>query len=157
MAYFSAPPPPTDIQADQLSPAAVAISFLPPNPPHGILDEYRIRHTPSDRITWQEVRRAPEELTCSGARPERLCFRIGELEPLKEYIVQIAAHTRDGEWGEYSQSKMITTTDAGKICFSHHFSCLQRTIIMFQTFPYQKKSCTSETSNQTASQCSGTV
>lgn len=113
--FFAAPPAPTDVQADEVLTTATAVSFLPPSPPYGILDEYRIRHTPSDKISWQEHRKTPEELICSGNRSERLCHRVTELDPLKQYILQISAHTRDGDYGDWSEMSFITTPPAGHL------------------------------------------
>ncbi len=65
---------------------------MPPSPPHGKLDDYRIRHTGTDRINWVEVRRTPEELVCPGNLGDkiRLCAQLSDLDPEREYAVQVS-------------------------------------------------------------------
>lgn len=103
-----APPAPRDLRAETPTSNAIPISWLPPTPPHGVIDDYRIRYTTTDRISWHEVRKPPEELSCVAvaADSERLCYRIPELEPDKEYAIQVCVylgsyggHTRGWEVG----------------------------------------------------------
>lgn len=99
-----APPPPTDLREEELLPHALEISFLPPSPPNGVLDFYRIRHTPRDRFSYKENRVAAYQLECSNrANAGRLCYRITNLEPEQDYEVQVAAHTERGDWSEWSE------------------------------------------------------
>ncbi|KRY42983.1 Phosphatidylinositol phosphatase PTPRQ, partial [Trichinella spiralis] len=109
-----APLPPMDLRTDGEFPSAISISFLPPSPPYGILDEYRIRYTPIDRISWHEVRKAPNELSCARADQgeQRLCYRIVGLDPEKEHVVQASAHTESGGWGDWSKSLYAQTKEA---------------------------------------------
>jgi hypothetical protein len=39
-----APLPPRDLKEDGVMPTAIKISFLPPVPPHGEIDEYKVRY-----------------------------------------------------------------------------------------------------------------
>ncbi|KRX64845.1 Phosphatidylinositol phosphatase PTPRQ [Trichinella sp. T9] len=109
-----APLPPMDLRTDGEFPSAISISFLPPSPPYGILDEYRIRYTPIDRISWHEVRKVPNELSCARADQgeQRLCYRIVGLDPEKEHVVQASAHTESGGWGDWSKSLYAQTKEA---------------------------------------------
>ncbi|VDN03313.1 unnamed protein product [Thelazia callipaeda] len=101
----SAPPSPTDLIEEESFPHAIEISFLPPSPPHGVLNEYRIRHTPSDQLNYKEVRIHESRLQCSDAsKRDRLCYRVIDLEPEQEYGIQASAHTENGAWGEWSES-----------------------------------------------------
>uniref|UniRef100_A0A915DKV5 Fibronectin type-III domain-containing protein n=1 Tax=Ditylenchus dipsaci TaxID=166011 RepID=A0A915DKV5_9BILA len=111
----SAPPPPTDLREEELLPHALEISFLPPSPPNGVLDFYRIRHTPRDRFNYKESRVGAYELECSdGSKSGRLCYRITNLEPEQDYEVQVAAHTERGDWSEWSES-LYTKTEKQNI------------------------------------------
>ncbi|CDW52276.1 protein sidekick [Trichuris trichiura] len=108
------PSPPTDLRTDKEFPSAVAISFLPPSPPHGMLNEYRIRYTPIDRISWHEVRKSPEALPCArgDSAEKRLCYRIVGLEPEMEHIVQVSAHNEGAGWGDWTKSLYVRTKEA---------------------------------------------
>ncbi|MCP9258787.1 hypothetical protein DINM_001788 [Dirofilaria immitis] len=101
----AAPPPPTDLIEEQSFPHAIEISFLPPFPPHGIISEYRVRHTPSGQMNYKEVRVLGNRLQCSDAsKRDRLCYRVVDLEPEQEYEIQVSAHTEGGAWSEWSES-----------------------------------------------------
>ncbi|PIO68286.1 fibronectin type III domain protein [Teladorsagia circumcincta] len=100
----AAPPAPTDLQEEGVFPHALEISFAAPTPPHGNLDYYRIRHTPSGQLNYKEVRVEAERLQCSDAsKRDRLCFRVHDLDPEQDYEIQVAAHTENGAWSEWSE------------------------------------------------------
>lgn len=83
---------------------ALEISFLPPYPPNGILDFYRIRHTPRGQYNYKETRVPAGELECSDYnKRDRLCYRVKNLEPEQEYEIQVAAHTERGDWSDWSE------------------------------------------------------
>uniref|UniRef100_A0A915Q6K3 Fibronectin type-III domain-containing protein n=1 Tax=Setaria digitata TaxID=48799 RepID=A0A915Q6K3_9BILA len=106
----AAPPPPTDLSEEQSFPHAIEISFLPPSPPHGIINEYRIRHTPSGQLNYKEVRVVASRLHCSDAsKRDRLCYRVVDLEPEQEYEIQTSAHTEGGAWSDWSESMNART------------------------------------------------
>ncbi|CAI4231782.1 unnamed protein product [Auanema sp. JU1783] len=101
----AAPPAPTDLQEEGSFPHAIEISFLPPSPPHGNVDYYRIRHTPSGEANYKEVRVEVDRLECSDSnKRDRLCYRVSELDPEQEYDIQVAAHTEGGAWSEWSDT-----------------------------------------------------
>ncbi|CAJ0941669.1 unnamed protein product, partial [Mesorhabditis belari] len=101
----AAPPPPGDLQEEGTFPHAIEISFLPPSPPHGLLDQYKIRYTPSGESNYKEIRVPAERLVCSDAnKRDRLCYRLSDLEPEQEYDIQVAAHTEGGGWSDWSAS-----------------------------------------------------
>lgn len=47
----AAPPAPSDLVEEGAFPHAIEISFAAPSPPHGNIDYYRIRHTPSGQVS----------------------------------------------------------------------------------------------------------
>ncbi|KAI6240848.1 hypothetical protein M3Y99_00392200 [Aphelenchoides fujianensis] len=107
----AAPGPPTDLREEQSQALALEISFRAPEPPNGIIDTYRIRHTPVGEHNYKEVRVPAYELQCSNANNrDRLCYRIPNLEPEAEYEITVAAHTERGDWGEYSEPLVTKTT-----------------------------------------------
>ncbi|VDP41210.1 unnamed protein product [Soboliphyme baturini] len=101
-------------KTEQEFPNAVSLSFLQPHPPHGKLDDYRIRHTPIDRISWYEVRKPAIDLTCVEEKSNdgRLCYRLADLEPDRQYVVQVSAHTEGGGWSDWSKSWYVKTRQA---------------------------------------------
>ncbi|VDN93409.1 unnamed protein product [Brugia pahangi] len=100
----AAPPAPTDLTEEQSFPHAIEISFLPPSPPHGVINEYRIRHTPSGQMNYKEVRVLANRLQCSDiSKRDRLCYRVIDLEPEQEYEIQASAHTEGGAWSDWSE------------------------------------------------------
>uniref|UniRef100_A0A7I5E8R5 Fibronectin type III domain protein n=2 Tax=Haemonchus contortus TaxID=6289 RepID=A0A7I5E8R5_HAECO len=100
----AAPPAPSDLQEEGAFPHALEISFAAPSPPHGNIDYYRIRHTPSGQLNFKEVRVEAERLQCSDAsKRDRLCFRVHDLDPEQDYEIQVAAHTEGGAWSEWSE------------------------------------------------------
>uniref|UniRef100_A0A914HBE2 Fibronectin type-III domain-containing protein n=1 Tax=Globodera rostochiensis TaxID=31243 RepID=A0A914HBE2_GLORO len=108
----AAPPPPTDLREEQQLAHALEISFLPPYPPNGILDQYRIRWTVHGKFNYREQRVPAFELECSDARMKgRLCYRISGLEPEQEYEIQAAAHTERGDWSDWSEPLVTRTVE----------------------------------------------
>ncbi|KAL3115899.1 hypothetical protein niasHT_007199 [Heterodera trifolii] len=108
----AAPPPPTDLREEQQLAHALEISFLPPYPPNGILDQYRIRWTVHGKFNYREQRVPAFELECSDSRMRgRLCYRISGLEPEQEYEIQAAAHTERGDWSDWSEPLVTKTTE----------------------------------------------
>ncbi|EJD74869.1 hypothetical protein LOAG_17881 [Loa loa] len=106
----AAPPAPTDLTEEQPFPHAIEISFLPPSPPHGIINEYRVRHTPSGQMNYKEVRVVASRLQCSDvSKRDRLCYRVVDLEPEQEYEIQVSAHTEGGAWSDWSESLSART------------------------------------------------
>uniref|UniRef100_A0A914W0E7 Fibronectin type-III domain-containing protein n=1 Tax=Plectus sambesii TaxID=2011161 RepID=A0A914W0E7_9BILA len=105
-----APPKPTDLIEEQAFPHSIEISFLAPSPPHGVIDDYRIRHTAAKQQNYKEVRVSPTKLECSDvSKRDRLCYRVADLEPEEDYIIQVAAHTRGGDWSEWSDELKART------------------------------------------------
>lgn len=89
---------------------AVEISFRPPEPPNGVIDTYKIRYTPAGQHNYKEVRVPTSELQCSdSANRDRLCYRVTNLEPEQEYEIEVAAHTKGGDWGEWSEPLSVKT------------------------------------------------
>ncbi|KAI6201513.1 hypothetical protein M3Y96_00850200 [Aphelenchoides besseyi] len=106
----AAPPAPTDLRKEEALPNAIEISFRPPEPPNGVIDTYRIRHTPTGQHNYKDVRVPAFELQCSDAnKRDRLCYRVAKLEPETEYEIAVSAHTERGDWGDYSEPLFATT------------------------------------------------
>uniref|UniRef100_A0A7E4VM27 Fibronectin type III domain protein n=1 Tax=Panagrellus redivivus TaxID=6233 RepID=A0A7E4VM27_PANRE len=106
----AAPGAPTDLAEEQRLPHAVEISFVAPYPPNGVIDYYKIRHTPSEQFNYKEVRVPVSELECSvNNRPGKLCYRVINLEPEQDYDIQVAAHSENGDWSEWSETLSIKT------------------------------------------------
>lgn len=61
--------------------------------------------------SWTDVRVRPEELSCPDGS-ERLCYRVAELDPEEAYQIQVAAHTRDGDWGDFTAPLVVSTGQA---------------------------------------------
>uniref|UniRef100_A0A913IDA2 Fibronectin type-III domain-containing protein n=1 Tax=Strongyloides stercoralis TaxID=6248 RepID=A0A913IDA2_STRER len=100
----SAPSSPGDLREEQSFPNAVEISFLPPSPPNGIVDEYKVRYTPSNKYNFKEIRVSLDDLVCSdSSKKDRLCYRLSGLEPEEDYDIQVQAHVEGGDWGDWSE------------------------------------------------------
>ncbi|KJH44141.1 fibronectin type III domain protein [Dictyocaulus viviparus] len=100
----AAPPAPSDLQEEGAFPHAVEISFASPIPPNGNIDYYRIRHTPAGQLNYKEVRVEAERLECSDSlKRNRMCFRVHNLDPEQDYEIQVAAHTENGAWSDWSE------------------------------------------------------
>lgn len=48
----------------------------------------KYRTSKGTATTWSERRVATAELRCQG-QPERLCYRVGELVPETDYIIEV--------------------------------------------------------------------
>uniref|UniRef100_A0A8R1HV11 Fibronectin type-III domain-containing protein n=1 Tax=Caenorhabditis japonica TaxID=281687 RepID=A0A8R1HV11_CAEJA len=96
------PPAPSDLQEEGTFPHAIEISWLPPSPPHGNIDFYKVRHTKSGESNYREIRVETDRLECSDSnKKDRLCYRLSDLDPEQEYDIQVSAHT-EGGWSEWS-------------------------------------------------------
>ncbi|ULU01581.1 hypothetical protein L3Y34_001716 [Caenorhabditis briggsae] len=97
------PPAPTDLQEEATFPHAIEISWLPPTPPHGNVDFYKVRYTPTGEANYREIRVETDRLECSDSnKKDRLCYRLSDLDPEQEYDIQVSAHTEGGGWSEWS-------------------------------------------------------
>jgi hypothetical protein len=98
------------LREEELLSHAIEISFLPPEPPNGVIDLYRIRHTPTGHHNYKEVRVPAYELQCSSAtNRDRLCYRVTNLDSEVEYTIDVAAHTEKGDWGGWSEPLQTET------------------------------------------------
>ncbi|ETN71312.1 fibronectin type III domain protein [Necator americanus] len=117
----AAPPAPSGLQEEGAFPHAVEISFEAPSPPHGNLDYYRIRHTPSGQMNFKEVRVEAERLQCSDAsKRDRLCFRVHDLDPEQDYQIEVAAHTEGGAWSDWSEPLTARTEQQNLPLFTQY-------------------------------------
>ena len=58
---------------------------------------------------------SPARLECTDfAKRDRLCYRVSELEPEEEYQIQVAAHTRDGDWSDWSDELVAKTQEQSR-------------------------------------------
>lgn len=54
-------------------------------------------------------------LHCSDStKSDRLCYRVSDLEPEAEYEIQVAAHTENGAWGQWSEPLNARTHEQSK-------------------------------------------
>lgn len=68
-----------------------------------------------------------EELQCSDrSKKDRLCYRVAELIPEQDYVIDVAAYTENGGWSDWSQKLTARTHDQGNkfICFKNTASSL---------------------------------
>uniref|UniRef100_A0A915B8J5 Fibronectin type-III domain-containing protein n=1 Tax=Parascaris univalens TaxID=6257 RepID=A0A915B8J5_PARUN len=125
----ASPPQPTDLVEERSFPHAIEISFLPPSPPYGNTNEYRIRHTPAGQMNYKEVRVPEVRLECSdSSKKERLCYRVVDLEPEQEYEIQVAAHNDGAGWGEWSDALNART-------YEQNIPVLERELQVIDTRP----------------------
>lgn len=96
----------------------VIISWLPPYPPFGHVDFYRVRYkvAAGGRGDWRDLEglaASSSSLRCEGAAASipRLCYKISELESGVAYAIQAAAHIKDRSYGQWSPQVTASTLD----------------------------------------------
>uniref|UniRef100_A0AC34QKY1 Fibronectin type-III domain-containing protein n=1 Tax=Panagrolaimus sp. JU765 TaxID=591449 RepID=A0AC34QKY1_9BILA len=101
---------PTDLQGDRALDHAIETSWVAPYPPNGIIDFYKVRYTQQGQYNYKEIRVPVDDLECSDkSKVDRLCYRVTSLEPEHDYEIQVAAHTQNGDWSEWSETLHIKT------------------------------------------------
>lgn len=97
MLFLDAPLPPQDLTVMSEGHDFIAVSWLPPYPPYGPVDSYRVRYRMVDNRgvegNWQtaDVHKSDPRLRCPGAPAElpRLCFNMTHLESGVQYRIQV--------------------------------------------------------------------
>ncbi|XP_037528263.1 protein sidekick-2-like [Rhipicephalus sanguineus] len=107
----SVPPAPTNLTAYSASSELLALSWLPPYPPFGILERYTVHYKPARESVFREaLALTPEQATCDGdadARTGHHCATLAPLIPKMEYHVVVVAKNKDVEmWSE--RSNLVT-------------------------------------------------
>lgn len=99
----------------------ITVSWLPPYPPYGPIDQYRIRYAKDPRTPRPEgpqwvtpfegITKNDPRLHCPGTGPEnpRFCFNITRLDPGSPYRIQASAKIEGGSYGPWSQSVTANT------------------------------------------------
>lgn len=87
-----------------------AVSWLPPYPPYGPHDKYKLRYQLLSAREWTtiEIGTKDPRLECPAISP-RFCFNITGLDSGQQYRVQVAAHIEGGEYGPYSSIVIANT------------------------------------------------
>lgn len=88
-----------------------SVSWLPPYPPYGPHDMYKLRYQLLNAgNTWQHIEVSVKDprLECPLVSP-RFCFNITGLDNGQQYRVQVAAHIEGGTYGPYSSIVIANT------------------------------------------------
>ncbi|KAI1721462.1 fibronectin type III domain-containing protein [Ditylenchus destructor] len=110
-AKANAPLPPQDLVVTQEGTDFVIVSWLPPYPPYGPHDSYKLRYQLLNTgNAWQhiEIPVGDRRLECPAVGP-RFCFNITGLESGQQYRIQVAAHIEGGTHGPYSSAVIANT------------------------------------------------
>ncbi|XP_077550273.1 receptor-type tyrosine-protein phosphatase T-like isoform X2 [Haemaphysalis longicornis] len=104
-----APPPPTNLTVYSASSQQLLVSWLPPYPPHGVLDHYVVHFKPAQQSLFQHgLSLTPQQASCdSEVRAGHHCAILSPLLPNKAYDVLVTAKNKGVQsWSE--RSNMIT-------------------------------------------------
>lgn len=94
-----------------------AVSWVPPYPPYGPLESYRLRYkhmTFDGRSEWRELefRKEDPRLICQSDQPSyRVCYNITGLSPGQQFRVQVAAKIDGGTYGEWCTAVIANTLE----------------------------------------------
>ncbi|OZC05838.1 hypothetical protein X798_07187, partial [Onchocerca flexuosa] len=109
-AKAEAPLPPQDLVVAQEGTDYFMISWLPPYPPYGPHDKYKIRYQLLNESRWTEIEKDTKDrlLKCPAESP-RHCFNVTGLESGRQFRVQVAAHIVDCSYGPWSTVTIANT------------------------------------------------
>lgn len=100
---------------------SIAVSWLPPYPPYGPIDAYRVRYAKDDPAAetsspqwitpFETLMKNDPRLRCLGASANdpRFCFNITKLDSGTPYRTQVSARIEGGSFGPWSQSVTANT------------------------------------------------
>uniref|UniRef100_A0A914QG08 Fibronectin type-III domain-containing protein n=1 Tax=Panagrolaimus davidi TaxID=227884 RepID=A0A914QG08_9BILA len=109
-AKANAPLPPQDLVVTQEGTDFFVVSWLPPYPPYGPHDMYKLRYQLLNANDWKEIEINVDDprLECPAVSP-RSCFNITGLDNGQQYRVQVAAHIEGGSYGPWSSAIIANT------------------------------------------------
>ncbi|XP_040072966.1 phosphatidylinositol phosphatase PTPRQ [Ixodes scapularis] len=106
----AAPPPPSNLTADQLSRTNLSLSWRPPYPPQGVLERYQIKFR-TNALRSNSTLLNVDQYQCSSENSdlERHCFTVSNLLPVTIYRFSVRAFNRGTTHGPYSDELEIET------------------------------------------------
>ncbi|GMS87185.1 hypothetical protein PENTCL1PPCAC_9360, partial [Pristionchus entomophagus] len=109
-AKADAPLPPQDLVVAQEGTDFFMVSWLPPYPPYGPHSHYKLRYQLLGTDGWNEVEKHVEDplLDCIGQSP-RFCYNVTELDPGRQYRVQVSCKIEEGSYGPWSSIVIANT------------------------------------------------
>ncbi|XP_077499778.1 receptor-type tyrosine-protein phosphatase U-like isoform X3 [Amblyomma americanum] len=111
----SVPPPPRNLTVYSATSEQLAVTWLPPYPPHGILQSYLVRYKLVEESEFRKhLVLTSEEAVCEGeARERQYCARISGLIANRRYDVAVIAKNEDVQaWSEESNSVTAETRES---------------------------------------------
>uniref|UniRef100_A0A1I7XSW2 Fibronectin type-III domain-containing protein n=1 Tax=Heterorhabditis bacteriophora TaxID=37862 RepID=A0A1I7XSW2_HETBA len=106
----NAPLPPQDLVVAQEGTDFFMVSWLPPYPPYGPHDTYKIRYQLLGAERWNEVEKGIKDpsIQCPTESP-RFCYNVTGLEPGNQYRVQVSTKIEGGTYGPWSSVVIANT------------------------------------------------
>ncbi|KAM7284517.1 phosphatidylinositol phosphatase PTPRQ [Ixodes scapularis] len=106
----AAPPPPSNLTADQLSRTNLSLSWRPPYPPQGVLERYQIKFR-TNALRSNSTLLNVDQYQCSyeDSDLERHCFTVSNLLPVTIYRFSVRAFNGGTTHGPYSDELEIET------------------------------------------------
>ncbi|KAM7284796.1 phosphatidylinositol phosphatase PTPRQ [Ixodes scapularis] len=106
----AAPPPPSNLTADQLSRTNLSLSWRPPYPPQGVLERYQIKFR-TNALRSNSTLLNVDQYQCSSENSdlERHCFTVSNLLPVTIYRFSVRAFNGGTTHGPYSDELEIET------------------------------------------------
>ncbi|EEC06511.1 cell adhesion molecule, putative [Ixodes scapularis] len=124
----AAPPPPSNLTADQLSRTNLSLSWRPPYPPQGVLERYEIKFR-TNALRSNSTLLNVDQYQCSSENSdlERHCFTVSNLLPVTIYRFSVRAFNGGTTHGPYSDELEIETGETDKsswvnVSLTHSFS-----------------------------------
>ncbi|XP_077500944.1 receptor-type tyrosine-protein phosphatase mu-like isoform X1 [Amblyomma americanum] len=92
----SAPPPPSKVTVYSARSDQLAVTWLPPYPPHGVLEAYMVYYKlASEELFTKYLHLTPDKALCKDAeRAGAHCALLSQLLPNKQYVVLVAAKNK---------------------------------------------------------------
>lgn len=116
-ARADAPLPPQDMVVLQEGVDFFVVSWVPPYPPYGPLESYKLRYKKvtfdrgDDWITGEYQKNDPR-LQCRSDQPSyRACFNVTGQAPGQQYRVQAAAKIKEGAYGQWCEAIVANTLE----------------------------------------------
>ncbi|KAK8776982.1 hypothetical protein V5799_029673, partial [Amblyomma americanum] len=106
----SLPPQPTDLLASEVTQESVQVSWNAPYPPHGVLDQYRLRYwRDQDSSKATEIAVAHEECRRRRRFLARHCYTVNGLDHATVYHFKVRAMNVGTPFSPYSTEMKVTT------------------------------------------------